>query len=262
MFELETDAISQSAEVPEPEVGPSEVGEAGTTRPRFVERTEQDLENLRQNKDSKRTKKVTEVSVKALKEFVEHKGKEEGWLQTCDVSDLATMLKEFYASVQRKDGEPYKKNSFLSMRYGLIRHFKLTRSIDITNEQEFVSANEMFDCRLAELKRLGKGSTSHYPEIEENDLIKLYAFFDLENPKDLQKKVQFDVMFYLCRRGRENLREMKKTHFAAKRDSSGELFVFQAQDEEDKNHRSDSSGDTPNTEGRIYEWPGLCKMYN
>lgn len=56
-------------------------------------------------------------------------------------------------------------------------------------------------------------------------------------------------MYYLCRRGRENFRDTKKTHFSTKIYSRGHLFLYQALDEEDKKHRADTSGKEPNTEG-------------
>jgi hypothetical protein len=50
-------------------------------------------------------------------------------------------------------------------------------------------------------------------------------------------KVWFDPMFFLCRRGRENLRNMTKGTYRVNQDSSGREFVYQGTDEADKNHR-------------------------
>jgi hypothetical protein len=50
-------------------------------------------------------------------------------------------------------------------------------------------------------------------------------------------KVWFDFMFYLCRRGRENLRTMMKSTFKVGKDAGGQEYIFQAVDEADKNHR-------------------------
>jgi hypothetical protein len=70
----------------------------------------------------------------------------------------------------------------------------------------------------------------------------------------LQQKVWFDVMFFLCRRGREkeNLRTMTKTSFGMKTDRTG-TDVYQAQD---KNHRESADPLESNTDGRMYEVPG------
>lgn len=63
-------------------------------------------------------------------------------------------------------------------------------------------------------------------------------------------------MLHLCRRGRENLREMKKTTFKIEEDSCGREYVRQVEDELDKNHReNDAPSDSPG-EGRMYGLPG------
>ena len=85
---------------------------------------------------------------------------------------------------------------------------------------------------------------------------------NLRTPCGLQTKVWFDLMFYLCRRGQKNLRSMSKSTFGIKADSSGREFVYQKEDEFDKNHRdSPTPGDTVG-EGRIYARPGdpLCPV--
>jgi hypothetical protein len=72
----------------------------------------------------------------------------------------------------------------------------------------------------------------------------------------------FDLMFYLCRRGQENLRSMSKSTFDINTDCSGREFVYQKEDEFDKNHRDSSAPDDTVGEGRIYTRPGdpLCPV--
>ena len=48
-------------------------------------------------------------------------------------------------------------------------------------------------------------------------------------------------MFCLCRRGRENLRQMKNTSFAVAVDATSKKFVFQVEDEYDKNHNENDN---------------------
>ncbi|KAK3088709.1 hypothetical protein FSP39_022724 [Pinctada imbricata] len=77
----------------------------------------------------------------------------------------------------------------------------------------------------------------------------MYAQFDLTDPKQLQWRVFCDVMIYFGRRGRENLRDLKITDFACKRDGEGKMFIYLVKDEVTKNHQND-----PNTaSGRMYE---------
>ena len=60
--------------------------------------------------------------------------------------------------------------------------------------------------------------------VSPEDMKKLYGgnVFNLNQPKSLQRKIFFDVMLYVCRRGRENLRQLKKTDFALKVNKDGE----------------------------------------
>ena len=45
--------------------------------------------------------------------------------------------------------------------------------------------------------------------------------FGCKTPKSLQRKVFFDVMYQLCRRGQENVRELRKSDFVTKQDERG-----------------------------------------
>ena len=54
----------------------------------------------------------------------------------------------------------------------------------------------------------------------------------------LQRKVQFDIRFYFCRRGCENMDKMKKNDFAIKfNNDTQEWYVIKVKDELTKNHR-------------------------
>ena len=55
--------------------------------------------------------------------------------------------------------------------------------------------------------------------------VKLYnhPLLDPKNgPESLQRKVQFDLRLYFCRRGTENIEKMKKTDFQLKYSSDNE----------------------------------------
>jgi hypothetical protein len=73
----------------------------------------------------------------------------------------------------------------------------------------------------------------------------LYQHIEMDpsnTPKSLQNKVQFDLRFFLCRRGNENVYEMTKTTFEVTTDPyTGLKYVYKAQDELDKNHGADST---------------------
>ena len=68
-------------------------------------------------------------------------------------------------------------------------------------------------------------------------------------------------MFFLARRGRENLREQTKNSFTIAVDSQNRRYVYQAVDELDKNHRENDDPFDSVTDGRMYEKPGpLCPV--
>ena len=129
-------------------------------------------------------------------------------------------------------------------------------SIDIS-ESDFQSSENMFKAVTCDLKRKGFGRVDHHPPLGEHDLKSLYSgktVFYLGSPCGLQQKVWFEIMYYLCRRGRENLRQMSKDTFQIATDDSGRRFVYQVIDELDKNHRENCKASV--TEGRMYEVVG------
>ena len=103
-------------------------------------------------------------------------------------------------------------------------------------------------------RQILKGQVAHYPEIEPEDLNKLYTSIDINTPVGLQEKVWLDIMIFFVRRGRENLRVMTKESFSLGVDASGKRFISQVTGEVDKNHSSISSDQFETIgEGRMYE---------
>lgn len=58
-------------------------------------------------------------------------------------------------------------------------------------------------------------------------------------------------MVHFGRRGRENLRQLKRSDFAISTDATGDRYVYLT-DERTKNHQDDDGG----AEGRMYEVKG------
>ena len=69
-----------------------------------------------------------------------------------------------------------------AIRSGLQRYFITEHNFDIINEDTFRMSNLCFENKLKQIKSNGKGETEHYPEIEPEDLQKLYESFDLTTP--------------------------------------------------------------------------------
>ena len=149
--------------------------------------------------------------------------------------ELAQTLKTFYVEGRKKDGSSY------SLRFGLNRHFKSTRGIDIMNDVEFNKANKVFTAQCVQLKKDGQAKVQHKPPILKDDLKKLYesGVFNSDHPKMLLNKVFFAIMLCFCRYGRQNLRQLKKAAFKVHTDATGAKFVSKVCDKLTKNHRED-----------------------
>ena len=109
-------------------------------------------------------------------------------------------------------------------------------------------------------KEVGLGEVKSKSELSDFDMAILNKYFTaamagLPNPQLLQDIMIFHILFYMCRRGRENLRNMTKNTFGVKVDpENGRKFIYQAIDEADKNHTYHDTSKT--NDRRIYETPG------
>ncbi len=101
---------------------------------------------------------------------------------------------------------------------------------------------------MVELQKAGLSHVDHFKEIKEEDLKLMYLSFDLSNPVGLQWKVMFDILFYLCRRGKENRDKMTGKIFDVKGDNKQRSYIMQVEDKMLKNHREN---DNEISEGQI-----------
>lgn len=221
------------------------------TAARFASVSEAELNLLLENKDAKNTKRATKSSLKIFHEYLREKSLEEPQ----DKRSLAVVLKSFYAEARKSDGTSYSKGSLNCLRFGLNRHFKAVQGTDIINDSGFTEANGVFLAKCVDLKRQGLAKVEHKPAILEHDIRKLYecGVFDSDDPRTLQNKVFFEIMLFFCRRGRQNLRELKITDFLFGRDEKGTRYVCQAGEELPINKRED---DEEHEDRIMYEKPG------
>ena len=103
--------------------------------------------------------------------------------------------------MRKKDGSSYSMGSLKTLRFGLNRHFKSTRGIDIINDVEF-KANKVFTAQCVQLKKDGQAKIQHKPPIHvlDDDLKNLYesGVFNSDHPKTLLNKVFFEIMLCFC----------------------------------------------------------------
>ena len=113
------------------------------------------------------------------------------------------------------------------------------------NDVEFNEANKVFTAQCVQLKKDGQAKVQHKPPILDDDLKKLYesGVFNPDHPKTLLNKVFFEIMLCFCRRGRQNLRQLKKAAFEVHTDATGAKFVSKVRDELTKTHREDDEAE-------------------
>lgn len=212
---------------------------------------EANLDVLSTERYSQRTTYITDHAQRLLFQYAESKN--QPLSDSMSLNEVNDLLKMFYASVHREDGEELTTGSLKSIRYGLQRYFKSKREFDIINDSGFTSANEIFACKLAHLKKCGKGVTSHYPIISDNDLIKI-GEMKTDSPENLLYKTWFVIQLQYARRGVENIHSMKKSdlHFFKLQSAKEALRLA---DSLTKNHRGDDP--SPASEAVIVETGGL-----
>ena len=146
---------------------------------------------------------------------------------------------------EMKDNDPknnYKNTTMKSVRGALNQHFKKTHGLDIISNEKFIHANGMFENIQNINKDIGLGLIKSYPPIDDSDLVKIKQYFEANmatapNAQNLQEITIFFILFCMCHRGRENLRNVKKDMFAVAVDpEDGQRYIYQAIDEADKNH--------------------------
>jgi hypothetical protein len=203
---------------------------------RFTVASEDDIAGLIAGKASKSTKKVVQKAKQTFENFLVANGHPAAF-DNFSKGEPNEHLRLSFANIKKKpekDGvvaELNKKNTFTSLKYGVGKYIKETMGFDINEDPEFSSSIQVYEAMLKKLKQSGLGATSHYPPVSEEDFEKLYSdhrVFNFDTPVGLQCKVWFEIMFYFCRRGQENLRDMKMDTFSIKTDSSRKRFVFQA----------------------------------
>lgn len=204
------------------------------------------------------TKEATKVWLKCFNDYLKEKKLPDA--ASVSTEQLPTILTDFYTELRKVDGQgEYKTSTLKCIRAALNRYYKDTRCIDIIANESFIRSNQMFKGVTCKAKEEGRGETESKPPIEPEDLQQLSNYFTKNmsgppNAEKLQEVMLFNIIYYMGRRGRQNLRKMTKETFAVTTDASGKQYIYQAIKEQDKNHSG--SDMSPNNQARIYENPG------
>lgn len=183
---------------------------------RFLSLQENDRSKIRESRNKANTKNATKLWKNLLNQYLIEKDIAASIEHVTD-ADLPKVLEKFYSEIRtKKTHERYKNSSLRAIRAGVNRFIKDSRGIDIISDPKFMRTNDLFKGVTKENKEAGKGNVQHKVPISSEDLERLQDYFSLymaPNPTILQRCVLFNLMFFLCRRGRENLTGMTKDTF-------------------------------------------------
>ncbi|KAK3091246.1 hypothetical protein FSP39_018231 [Pinctada imbricata] len=161
------------------------------------------------------TNKVTRFFVNLFKEYLGARGLPDNF-EKLEKNELDTILSKFYVEVRNKNGEKYRKSSLLGMRNSINRHLqKYSAHYDLFTDKEFKKSMTVFDAVLKDLKKDGKWEVNSYLIISDNDVKKMFDYFDVNDPIKLQHKVFVDLIVYFRQRGAKvsKLRQLRTTDF-------------------------------------------------
>ena len=226
---------------------------------RFKAISEEQMDQILVQSTSDSVKIANKTWLKAFEQFLAEN--EMLPAASLDVHDIDGALAKFYSTLKRKDQTNCKNSTLKACRAALKRVLKDIKGIDIVADPKFVKSNDIFKGVAKINKAAGFGNVQSKATITETDMKKINFWFEewflSGNPtaEQLQKYVLFAILYQFIRRGRENLRCMKRDTFAVGFDENSQRrYIYQAMDEADKNH--DETDLTIANQGRIYEKKG------
>ena len=156
--------------------------------------------------------------------------------------ELNKKLRLFYATARNKDGGNYSTSTLLGFRNDIRRFLNnppFKKSMHIATDPALQQSNQMLDAKLKNMKQQGEESVKHKPCIENEDLrrLKESAVMSPSTPQGLPNNVWFHITLFVCRRGREGQRNLKKSSFVFLQDENGKRYATMAHDEASKNHQ-------------------------
>jgi hypothetical protein len=137
---------------------------------RFKPVSEEEMTDLLVDNDSKSTQTTIKRSLNAFRSFFKENGDNEDF-EILNKEELNDKFRLFFASIKKQggnadeDGGLYKRNAFVSLRYGLSKHIKKEMGYDIVEDVEFIISQEIFQAVCKKIKKCGKGGSDHYPPI-------------------------------------------------------------------------------------------------
>lgn len=125
--------------------------------------------------------------------------------QTVAEDELACVLKKFYASIRKKNGELYTPSALVGIRAALHRTISsppFERNLNIIQGEKFTAANRIFTAKCKIYNKRGNPKPKHKPQISDPDMRKLGEYFRdyAKNPTKLIQYVWFGMCYHFGRR--------------------------------------------------------------
>ena len=245
----------------------AENGELESVNARFKAVEESDLKALVNGASSEATKRATSYWLRVVTAYREEKS-DPIVFATCTPQECNGFLCRFYASMRpQKEGEEYRRNSYLSARAALQRHLRVVgRPFNIYTDEEFRRSNEVLNGILSERKRKGiEPSVKHKLPVTQEDIVKLQEYFsdvlEADDPIKLTQYVWFVITIHFCLRGNEVQNQLKKQDLVFEEvesnadepssSSTSTRHVILGTDFLSKNCRAGASGREFQSSGRI-----------
>ena len=195
--------------------------------------TSEDIENLdKLEKDNvpSSTANQTRRHVDRFRDFLRSKNLCAEF-ETVPNEVLCNYLRLFYAQLRTKDGSFYSPPSLICYRAAIHRHLtscEVNRKINICCDDNFKRANGVLAAMIGKHKTAGMKKTKPYGKISDADMKKLNEYFMSHNSTTQEKQfiVAFNIIYYFCLRGRENLRSLKRDSIGFDIDESGKEYAF------------------------------------
>ena len=120
----------------------------------FQVMTDEEIDQLVNDMDSKGTKKVLKFATCKLVEFAKFTGTDlEEIAKDTNVKDLDKFLTKFYSGIRKDNGESYKTRSLQNIRFGVQRYFVENYGVDIGDSSKFPQANRVFKAVKVKAKK-------------------------------------------------------------------------------------------------------------
>ena len=155
---------------------------------RFVRATEDDIDNFAKKQKSVNTTRTTQVAMKLLQKYKAEAFAELGDFEDLTESELTTLLKSYFQTITKENGELYEPGTLNTMYYGIVRHFRDQLKIELPK-----SIMTHIGTVKKSLRRQGKGNLPFKSDALTN--AETNSFFDNKaagdhHPKSLTNAIQ------------------------------------------------------------------------